>query len=211
MFADLPHIHLYWPFTYQSVPLRPLYTRITGLTQNSSCKSSHVSPCLNLKDLLSPCFFLLCLPFTNPKSVCPSLHGHSRELFLPYTAMNKESEVDSFLPAAAAATCLLNFNLSVGAIPRPALPTLSRGPGQFSTASSLRSSCNSFENALFLLMSENLTLHFFLLAFSFAPNLLTLSSSPFQAFQHDLPSSLLPPCCIHVTFLTNNQTRQSSS
>ena len=31
--------------------------------------------------------------------------------------MKSDNETDSFLPAADAAICLLNFNLSVGAIP----------------------------------------------------------------------------------------------
>ena len=45
-------------------------------------------------------------------------------------------------------------------------------------------------------MGPKLPTHFFLLAFSFAPNLLTLFSSPLQVFPHCLPLALLLPCCM---------------
>ena len=92
--------------------LWPLDAQIAGLAQNSSCKSSHLSPRLNLKDLLHPCFFLICTLFAHPNSFCQSLSGYGRELFFHFKA-KRFSEVVPFLPAAAA-TCLFNFNLSVG-------------------------------------------------------------------------------------------------
>ena len=42
---------------------------------DSSCRSSHLSPRLNLKDLLHPYFFLFCVTFAYPNSLFPGLGG----------------------------------------------------------------------------------------------------------------------------------------
>ena len=106
--------------------------------------------------------------------------------------MNKESEIVLFLPAAI---CLLNFNLSVGDIPTAWAPQVLAGTmparSNFLTSTFMK----LFWKALFFLMSENLTLHFFLLLFPFAPNFLThvLKSTPSVSTLSGIgtPSSLL--------------------
>ena len=74
----------------------------------------------------------------------------------PNASMKRESDVVRFLHAAAA-ICLLNFNLSVGAIPTACAPHARWHP--FSATSWPQLSCGTF-GRLFFLKSENLTLHF---------------------------------------------------
>ena len=79
--ANVSRVHLYFPFKGSSVPLWPLCAQITCLTHDSSCRSSHLSPRLNLKYLLHPCFFLFCTPFVHPRSFFPGLSGRGGKLF----------------------------------------------------------------------------------------------------------------------------------
>ena len=92
------------PSKKQSVPLWPLDAQITGLTQNDSCKSSHLSPRLNLEDLLSPSLLLLSCPSSHPNSYCPTsvaIVDSSSPTSKIFTSMISESDTDLFIPAAA--------------------------------------------------------------------------------------------------------------
>ena len=87
----------------------------SGPAQNSSCRSSHLPPRLSLENLLSPSLLLLPCPSSDPNFFCPSQRGHRGQLILP-PLPNYFLPTDSFAPAAAA-ICLLNLSLSVGAMP----------------------------------------------------------------------------------------------
>ena len=81
----MSHVHLYLPCKGCCVPLWPHYAQITRLTHDSSCRSPHLSPRLNLKNLPRPCFFFLfCGPFAYPNSLCPGLGGYGGELFFHF-------------------------------------------------------------------------------------------------------------------------------
>ena len=84
LWANVSHVHLYLPF--RGLSAWPLYAQITCLAHDSSCRSHHLSPRLNLTDLLHPCFFLFCKPFAYPNSFCPGLSGFGRELFFHFKA-----------------------------------------------------------------------------------------------------------------------------
>ena len=112
-----PHVKLYLITDHQCVPARPFYTQITGLTHHRTCRPSHLFPRLNFLNLPHP-RFLFAVPFSRPDSFCPALSGQGRKFLLHFQAkgfMDKDKKV-LFLPGAAA-ICLLNLNLSVGAIP----------------------------------------------------------------------------------------------
>ena len=86
------------------VPLWPLNAQITGFTQNSS----HLSPCLNLKDMLSPCFILLCVPFTSPNSFYPSLRGHSSKLLFYFKTIHFQEQGEKGRLLLACCCCHLS-------------------------------------------------------------------------------------------------------
>ena len=56
--AGHSHVHHHLPFEQQGVPMRPLDAQVTGLAHDGSCRSSHLPPCLYIKDLLPPCLLL---------------------------------------------------------------------------------------------------------------------------------------------------------
>ena len=75
------------------VPLWPFYVQTTGLTQNSTRRSSHLSPRLNLENLHHPRFFLFCVPFANPRPFCPSPSCHGRKkLLFHFKTINFQEE-----------------------------------------------------------------------------------------------------------------------
>ena len=110
--ANISHVNASVAFEYQGVSMRPRFTQITGLTHHRSCRSSHLSPRPDPKDLLQPCFFLFRVPFSRPRLFCPSLSSHSREIFFHFKAESFHEERQrrsyNFL-STADAICLLNF------------------------------------------------------------------------------------------------------
>ena len=86
-----------------------------GPAHNSSCRSYHLPPRLNLENLLSPSLLLLPCPSSHHISSRPSQRGHRGQLILP-PFPNYLLPTGSFAPAAAA-IYLLNLSLSVGAMP----------------------------------------------------------------------------------------------
>ena len=52
----------------------------SGPAQNSSCRSSHLPPRLNLENLLSPSLLLLPCPSADQNFFCPSQRGHRGQL-----------------------------------------------------------------------------------------------------------------------------------
>ena len=145
--------------------------------------------------MLQPSFFLHCAPFADPNSVSPGLGGYGRELFFHFKAVRfqekREREVDPFFPAAAA-ICCLNFNLSVGAISTAChlhvLAATIPARNDFLTPTSMQ----LFWKALFFFVSENLTLHFFILAFFFG-------SQPLDSRSH-VHSKRFHTACHHHSF-----------
>ena len=117
------------------------------------------------------------------------VHSASSTSKVVHLHEERESGTGSILPAAAA-ICLLNFRPFCR---RDANSMLSRRPDPSSTTSSHRSSC-IFSGRPDFLMSENLTSHFFLLAFSFTPTAWFSFSGPLPAFQHSSPIQLLLSC-----------------
>ena len=118
--ADHSPVYHHMPSQNQGVPLRPLEAQITGLAHDGSCRTSRMSPCLHFKDLIPPCLLLFFSPFFLPDPsvrVSVAMVESSSRLF---TSMKSDSETDSF--AAAAVNCLLNFSLSVGAMPTACPP-----------------------------------------------------------------------------------------
>ena len=125
----------------------------------------------------------------------------------PNASVKWDSEVVSFLPAAAA-ICLLNVNLSVSAITTAcavlALAGIIPVLNKFSTP-------NCFIETLlkgFVLLDERKS-HFALLSSRFFFKSQLLDSSPLQAFPHYLPLSLLL-CCIDAARSPRSRTKQSS-
>ena len=117
--------------------------------------------------------FVCHLPIQAPSvQVWVAMKERSSSTSGQYAPKNKESEVDPFLPAAAAAICLLNFIIFLREQSHCSdFHALAGTSPILNNFLILPSSSSSFWKALFFLMSENLILHFFLLAISLAPNL----------------------------------------
>ena len=113
------------------------YAQITGVTQNSTRRSSHLSPRPNLENLHHPCFFLFCVPFANPSSFCPSLGGNEREILFHFKTIHSQEQGERSRPLLACCCHLPPqfYNLSVGTIPLHAISTLSLAPVPFLTTS----------------------------------------------------------------------------
>ena len=151
--------------------LRPLDAHATGLAHDGSCKSSDLSPHLNLKNLLSPCLFLHCIPYTNTDFFCPNLRSHCGQLFFHFETRHFQENGKRSRPLLA--RCWLpsvssNLNFLWAQFPLGALPTLLLVPDTL-----LKTFSPNFHvtllKALLFFMNETLTLQFLLLAFSFAP------------------------------------------
>ena len=132
-----------------------------------------LSPRPNLENLLHPCFFLFCVPFANPSSFCPCLGGNGREILFHFKTIRSQEQGERSRPLLACCCCPLPpqfYNLCVGAIQLHAIFHALVGTSPILNNFLILPSCSSsFWKASSFLMSENLTLHFFLLAFSFAP------------------------------------------
>ena len=108
--AHTSHVISYLAFEYLSMPMWPLHAQITGLAHHCFCWTPHLSPHLNFGSLI--CATCPPTPFR------PNLGSHRREIFFHSIAKyfhEKRQRGRALLPAAAS-ICLLNFNLSVGAV-----------------------------------------------------------------------------------------------
>ena len=153
------------PSKIRCVPLRPCYVQVAGFEPDSSSKSSHFFPHQHLKNLLHPRFFSLCAPVADPNSFCPGLGGCDRESsslhFQGRTLSRKERA--KLTPSSLLLSSILIFLSRALHVLAGTIPTRNN----FLTPTFMY----LFWKALFFLMSENLTLHFFLLASSSTPNL----------------------------------------
>ena len=133
------------------MPLRPFYTQITGFTHYRSCRPSHLSPLLNFLNFASST--LLCVhDAIFPSRLLPSTKWPRSKVpppSEPHASINKDREVVLFLPAAAA-ICLLNFNLSVGTIPTTWAPQVLADIISERSNFLTPLSCNSFETLILL-------------------------------------------------------------
>ena len=118
---------------------------VTGPAHCGSCKFSHLSPCLYLRDLLPPSRLLLSSPSSQPHTFRPSKRGHSGKLSLNFQTVHfheqrQENRLFSsccYHPASSISAFLWARSQWLD------LATLSQGPKPSSTTSSHQSSCNS--------------------------------------------------------------------
>ena len=98
--ANHPHVNLHLLFKQLGVPQSPLDAQVTGLAHYRSCKSSHLSPCLHLKDLLLPRLLLLSshLPIHTPSAQqSVAMVDISSPTSKSFTSIQRDGETDSFL------------------------------------------------------------------------------------------------------------------
>ena len=106
--ADKSHVNPDIAFKCQGVPMRPLFY------------PNHGSRTQLLLQVLLPASMIEPLEFASSTLLFSRCHFPVQTPFAqywvakvrPYASTNKDKEVVLFLPAAAAAICLLNFNLS---------------------------------------------------------------------------------------------------
>ena len=165
----------------------------SGPAHNSSCRSSHLPPRLNLENLLSPSLLLLPFPSSHPHFFPPKPAWPSWTILPPL--QNYFLPTDSFAPAAAA-ICLLNLSLSVGAMPTAwpphALAGIKPVLDNFLTVLSGFSGRSYFPSRISPRTS-------FFSTFLSLPAAWFSFSSLLQAFRHSSPQPLLLSCCIPDT------------
>ena len=184
--ADHPHRHL--SFKQHGVPLRPFLGRDHGsrsprlLQVLSHVSMSALRRCASFKPFSCLFFFIFPTRPPPPKQACPLWVVFHK---FPDLITSMESERDSFLPAAAGCCLfLLNFSLSVGALPTSlSSPCSRRDQTRLQQLSSHQFSCSFAGRPDFFLISENLISHFFLLVFSFARSCFSFSG-PRPTIQH---------------------------
>ena len=176
------------------MPLRPFYAQIAGLTHHCSCGSSPVSTFVPRESasskLLSARDSIFLSKLLLPNTERPWWRALPLSTSRPCASTNKDSEVALFLPAAAAICLLISTSQWEPSQPH-GLPQVLAGIMPARSNFLITTFMKLFLTALFFLIIENVTLHVFLLTFSFAPNLLTLV---LQAFPHYLPELPLLLC-----------------
>ena len=155
------------------MPTRPLDTQMTGLAQHRSCRLSYLSSHLNFNNLVQPSFSVFSVLFSNPHSFSPGLSRHRRDLFFHFKAKCFHEQGQRGRARFAQCCCHLPPQF------KPFCGDSSHCMNSHVLAGTTTARHN-FWKALFFLTSENFTMHFFLLVFSYAPNILTqvLKSTP---------------------------------
>ena len=84
--ANVSHVDSCFAFKNQGLPPWPLNAQVSSLAHHRSCRFSHLSPRLNLTNLVHPCFSsVLCAIYhTNPRSFCPGLSSHGEKLLFHF-------------------------------------------------------------------------------------------------------------------------------
>ena len=151
------------------------FTQITGLTHHRTCRPSHLFPRLNFLNLHHSRFFLFVQPFTCPNSFCRILSGQCGKLFFHFQAksFHEQGQGSRTLFACRSAQFLTS----------PWEPSPLHGlSNSLPVPYPLVAASCGFHAILLesFFISEKLILHFFLLAISFAPTLVTivLKSTP---------------------------------
>ena len=152
LWADHSHVHRHLLFKVQCVPLRPLAAQGTVLTHDCARKSSHLSPCLHLQDLLPQGLQLLISPSSQPGTFRQASVGmveSSSSTSKLFTSKYTESATPIpscllLLPPASSIGASLQAQFQVFG-----LTTLSQGPSPFLATFSSKSSCHFSERPNF--------------------------------------------------------------